>query len=45
MLNMIKDTMQKDISGLDFCGAKLPNPGDFKISLIAELKTYFICTY
>jgi lipid II:glycine glycyltransferase (peptidoglycan interpeptide bridge formation enzyme) len=41
MVEMIKDTLDKDIRYVDFCGANSPYRGDYKISFNAELSQYF----
>lgn len=42
LMRMIKDAFEKGIHEIDFVGVNSPNRGDFKISMNAELKPYFI---
>lgn len=42
MMHMIKEAFSKGVHEIDFVGANSPNRGDFKISLNAELRPYFI---
>lgn len=42
LMHMIKDAFEKGIQEIDFVGVNSPNRGDFKISLNAELRPYFI---
>lgn len=42
LLEMIKDAFENGIREIDFVGVNSPDRGDFKISLNAELKPYFI---
>lgn len=42
MMHMIKDAFEKGLREVDFVGVNSPNRGDFKISLNAELRPYFI---
>jgi len=42
LMHMIKDAFGKGIQEIDFVGVNSPNRGDFKISLNAELRPYFI---
>lgn len=42
LMHMIEDAFRKGIQEIDFVGVNSPNRGDFKISLNAELKPYFI---
>ena len=44
LMHMIKDAFEKGIQEIDFVGVNSPNRGDFKISLNAELRPYFITT-
>ncbi len=45
LIEMIKDTFERGIREIDFVGVNSPNRGDYKISLNAELKPYFITTF
>lgn len=42
LMNMIKDAFENGMREIDFVGVNSPNRGDYKISLNAELKPYFI---
>lgn len=42
MMRMIEDAFEKGVQEIDFVGVNSPNRGDFKISLNAELRPYFI---
>ncbi|MDD5112988.1 MAG: GNAT family N-acetyltransferase [Methylobacter sp.] len=42
LLHMIKDAFEKGMEEIDFVGVNSPSRGDYKISLNAELKNYFI---
>lgn len=42
LMQMIKDAFETGIQEVDFVGVNSPNRGDFKISLNAELRPYFI---
>jgi uncharacterized protein YigA (DUF484 family) len=42
LLSMIRDAFENGIQEIDFVGVNSPNRGDFKISLNADLRPYFI---
>lgn len=42
LLHMIKDAFEKGMEEIDFVGVNSPSRGDYKVSLNAELKKYFI---
>jgi hypothetical protein len=42
LMQMIKDAFARKMQEIDFVGVNSPNRGDFKTSLNAELKPYFI---
>lgn len=42
LLHMIKDAFEKGLEEIDFVGVNSPSRGDYKVSLNAELKKYFI---
>ena len=42
LMHMIKNAFDRDVQEIDFVGVNSPNRGDFKISLNAELRPYFI---
>lgn len=42
LMHMIKGAFEKGIQEIDFVGVNSPNRGDFKISLNAELRPYFV---
>ncbi|MFZ2405854.1 MAG: GNAT family N-acetyltransferase [Methylobacter sp.] len=45
LLQMIKDAFEQGIEEIDFVGVNSPSRGDYKISLNAELKNYFITSF
>lgn len=45
LLNMIKQMFDREIEEVDFLGVNSPNRGDFKLSLNAELKPYYITSF
>lgn len=45
LLRMIKDAFEQGIEEIDFVGVNSPSRGDYKISLNAELKNYFITSF
>jgi hypothetical protein len=45
MLHMIKDAFEQGMEEIDFVGVNSPSRGDYKISLNAELKDYFITSF
>lgn len=42
LMHMIEDAFEKGVQEIDFVGVNSPNRGDFKISLNAELRPYFL---
>jgi hypothetical protein len=42
LMHMIEDAFKNGVQEVDFVGVNSPNRGDFKISLNAELRPYFI---
>jgi len=42
LMHMIKEAFEQKMHEVDFVGVNSPNRGDFKVSLNAELKPYFI---
>lgn len=44
LMSMVKDAFERGLSEVDFVGANSPNRGDFKLSLNADLRPYFVTT-
>jgi hypothetical protein len=44
LVHMIKDAFESGLQEIDFVGVNSPDRGDFKISLNADLRPYFITT-
>lgn len=42
LMSMVRDAFDRGMSEVDFVGANSPNRGDFKLSLNAELRPYFV---
>lgn len=42
LMHMIKDSFERGVQEIDFVGVNSPNRGDFKLSLNAELRPYFV---
>jgi lipid II:glycine glycyltransferase (peptidoglycan interpeptide bridge formation enzyme) len=45
LMHMIKDAFENGMQEVDFVGLNSPNRGDFKISLGADLRPYFITSF
>lgn len=45
MMRMIQDAFEQGIQEVDFVGVNSPNRGDFKTSLNAQLRPYFITSF